>query len=190
MGNDDWRAIDGNTKVPEAFPANNGFAPDDVRPEGAFRQYIDITTINPNLGLLGGMREDDASGQPEISLGEYVIDTTWMNVRETAATNSSYLARSPTGTTFTIVELQNVGSSVRGLSLEGGWVTLNKGDPLYFRKLHDLDPKMLAGKYRLRSGTHAGKEIECRRVRRKDDGEMVCELHYSSRGIADSKFVT
>merc|ERR1712146_323851 len=99
-----------------------------------------------------------------------------------------YVARSPTGTTFTIVELRNVtdsegGLSVRGLSLEGGWVTLNKGDPLYFRKLRDLDSKALAGKYRFRDGKQAGKEIECRRVRRKDDGEMVCELHYNSRGL-------
>jgi len=195
MIDDDWRAIDGNSLVPEGFPPNSGYAPDDVRPKGATRQYIDITTINPNIpGMLGGMRADDAAGT-EITLGEYIIDTIWMNIRETAETNSSYLARAPSGTTFTIVELQNVtnaeGSlSVRGLSLEGGWVTLNKGDPLYFRKLRDLDSRALAGKYRMRVGKQAGKEFECRRVRRKEDGEMVCELNYLSRGFSETKWVT
>lgn len=185
MIDDDWRAIDENTKVPEAFPYNSGYAPDDLRPKNS-RQYIDITTINPNLKL--GMRSDDA--ETEVTLGEYIIDTTWMNVRETAETNSSYLARAPHGTIFTVVELQNVSTSVRGLSLEGGWVTLNKGDPLYFRKLRDLDSRGLAGKYRMKAGEHAGKEFECRRVRSKEDGELVCELHYDSRGLADSKYVT
>merc|ERR1712050_390154 len=136
----------------------------------------------------GGMRADDTV-ENEITLGEYIIDTTWMNVRETAETNSSYLARAPHGTIFTIVELQNVSTSVRGLSLEGGWVTLNKGDPLYFRKLRDLDSKALAGKYRLRGGKHAGREFECRRVRRQEDGEMSCELSYSSRGLAEERSV-
>jgi len=81
----------------------------------------------------------------------------------------------PTGTTFTVVELQNVtspeGLSVRGLALEGGWITMNKGDPLYFDFVGGLDAHGLEGWCR---SLDAGKEFECRKVYTDEDGTIKC----------------
>merc|ERR1719195_2209567 len=158
---------------------NGGVSPDDVRPQAGFRQYIDITTIDPRIPgfMLSGMRSDDTGAVAENLLGEYIVDTTWMNVRQEADVTSPYLARAPTGTKFTVVELKNVstdeGIKVRGLSLEGGWISVAAGDSSgpYFKKVGDLDSKGLAGKYREKS---SGKEIDCRRVFQKDTG-LVCQ---------------
>lgn len=181
MLGDDWRAVNSETPVPEGYPKNDGYAPDDVRPKKGFRQYVDITTIDPRIPgfMLSGMRSDDAGAAAEITLGEYIVDTTWVNVRQEADVTSAYLARAPTGTKFTVVELKNVstddGIRVRGLSLEGGWISVNEGDDtgLYFRKLRDLDSKGLAGKYRVKS---SGNEVYCRRVYQKNGG-LVCQTN-------------
>jgi cytochrome c peroxidase len=180
MLGDDWRAVNDTTPVPEGFPKNHGYAPDDVRPKTAFRQYIDITTIDPNNpGFLQGMRSDDSDVDAEFTPGEYIVDTTWMNVRQAADPSSPYLARAPTNTTFTVVELQNVSSSVRGLTLEGGWITVNKGDPLYIRKLRNLDSSAMRGKYRIKS---SGEEVTCRKVYIKESG-LVCQTTSPSKAI-------
>lgn len=103
-----------------------------------------------------------------------------MNVRATADSESDLLARVPTNTTFNVVEIQEPGpegGSVRALALEGGWISLALRDGTsYFGRRGDLDMRKLAGKYRMRVGKHAGKEFECRRVTRSDDGTMSCEL--------------
>lgn len=185
MLGDNWRAVNDTTPVPEGFPKNHGYAPDDVRPKAGFRQYIDITTIDPNTPgfMLKGMRSDDAGVAAEITLGEYIVDTTWMNVRQEADVKSDYVARVPTNTTFTVVELRNMtsdeGVSVRGLTLEGGWITLNKGNPLYFRKFRDLDSSALGGTYRVKS---SGDEVVCRKVFQKEGG-LVCQTVSPSKSI-------
>jgi len=191
MLGDDWRAVNDKTPVPEGYPKNGGYAPDDVRPKAGFRQYVDITTIDPRIPgfMLSGMRSDDAGAAAEITLGEYIVDTTYVNVREEADVTSLYVARAPTNTKFTVVELKNVstddGIRVRGLSLEGGWVSLNAGDDSgpYIKKVRDLDSKALAGKYREKS---SGKEVFCRRVYQKNGG-LVCQTNKGSKSAYTPK---
>jgi len=198
MIDDTWTLIKKETPVPTAFPENGGFAPEDMRPDMGKRQFIDLTTMNP-FALKTGMRQDDLQVSAGFARGRYTVATTWMNVRAGPETDSALLAKVPTGTTFTVVELQNVtspeGLSVRGLTLEGGWITVNKGDPLYFDFVGGLDAHGLEGWYR---SLDAGKEYECRKVYIDEDGTIKCradggdrKLLYSPRdGLVAERMMT
>jgi len=71
------------------------------------------------------------------------------------------------------VGLQHVtsleGLSVRGFAFGGGWMTINKGDPLYFNFVGGLDAHGFEGWYR---SLDAGKEFECRKVHTDEDGTL------------------
>jgi len=197
MIGDEWHPVYADTKLP-----NGAYAPIDLRPSGTKRQFIDFTTLDPTVpGMLSAkMRSDDHDvtlNKADFPPGNYVINTTWVNIRETYDTQSPIISRQETGGKFQIIDTKVVGTTVRGLASHGGWVSLRTdGGALYFDRTGDLDMKALAaGGYRMIPGLQdpapvyakpekgkqvdkvtAGMEFDCKTMHQNSDASLYCQL--------------
>lgn len=130
-----------------------------------------------------------------------MIKSTWVNVREQAATGSPILSRLTQNTTLSLLNVQVSGTAVRGQAAHGGWLSIVGSEGLeLLERIGDLDVQTLAGGYRMRqqgsapifsqpdqhsvqvNKMHGGQEFDCAKIHLASDGSMYCQLapHSSS----------
>jgi len=123
MVNDKWVAVD-NKNVPDDLED-----PESVRPVQGKRQYV---------GYAASESEDEEDSVkletvPEFPLGKYMVDTSWVNIRECTDENSIILGRANRGETFFIIATSANGPTVHGRISCGGWVLLQQ-----FKRVEEL----------------------------------------------------
>jgi hypothetical protein len=148
MLGDTWIPVNGTSKIP-----NGAYPPNDLRPRADKRQYIDISSMDPTKqmpgsGDLSGMRSDDTT---RIPTGEYIVNTTWINIREDSEVHARLLGRVSQNTTLSILEVkQDASGAVRGRASHGGWVSIiGSGGVGLLERIGDLNPKSLATGWRI-----------------------------------------
>lgn len=197
MVDDDWQPVTSDTII----TINGGLSPDDIRPKGNKRQYVDISSMDPTAGL-SGMRADDTSSEKP-TVGRWKVKDDffpgWVNLRESVDTHSKILDRITTNWTMSIIDVQTDASGgYRGLASHGGWISLvADGGSKYFERLGELNNEALKGEYRMIredpapiydkpnlnakqvGHLNAGQDFLCREVKRAG-GAMFCQIKSGS----------
>lgn len=166
MIGDEWIPVFHDTEMPDG-----GAIPEEVRPAPGKLQYIDLSKYEPQDGPKPDVEDPDAS---DYAPGQYECTAEWMNVRASADTRTPIIGRFTEGQTVSVLAVRVMGKAVRGLLERGGWISLRtSGGNEFFERKGDLDPKALAGKYRVTASSclaleSASSELSTGRI---DEGE-------------------
>merc|ERR1719350_2157809 len=141
MIGDEWILVAHDTVMPDG-----GQVPEEVRPAPGKRQYIDLTKYEEMKAPRPERAAPDASGYRP---GAYECQSDWVNVRETPDVESTIVGRVNKGTSVSLIMVKVFGSAVRGLLLQGGWISVvGSGGKELFTREADLQPSAMSGRFR------------------------------------------
>jgi len=140
MVNDKWFVVDNKNcpaqhVIDEYGELDN---PEEVRPEGNRRQYAGYAMDDDDED-----EEDDELKLGDVAdypLGKWMVDSDYINIRETADVSSVIVGRANMGETFFIISTLATGKAVRGRISCGGWVSLRGSNGTqYFKQVSKLE---------------------------------------------------
>jgi len=156
MLGDEWILVAHDTVMPDGGPV-----PEEVRPAPGRRQYIDLTKYEEMGAPRSELAAPDASGYRP---GAYECQSDWVNVRETPDVESTIVGRVNKGAAVSLVMVKVFGSAVRGLLLQGGWISVvGSGGKELFMRQGDLQPAAMSGRFRFLEafrGHAKGQEVQ------------------------------